>query len=99
MDDLIPIGRFARLSGLTIGALRHYDELDLLRPADVDPARATGATDPSSWRTHARSRACASSRFRSTRSVLHHVSGVVDRKEPIVAKPPSPPELDPATRR
>jgi DNA-binding transcriptional MerR regulator len=39
-DDLIPIGRFARLSGLSIGALRHYDELDLLRPADVD--RFTG---------------------------------------------------------
>jgi DNA-binding transcriptional MerR regulator len=36
MDDLIPIGRFARLSGLSVGALRHYDELDLLRPADVD---------------------------------------------------------------
>lgn len=39
-EDLIPIGRFARLSGLSIGALRHYDELDLLRPADVD--RFTG---------------------------------------------------------
>jgi DNA-binding transcriptional MerR regulator len=39
-SDLIPIGRFARLSGLSIGALRHYDELDLLRPADVD--RFTG---------------------------------------------------------
>jgi len=39
-DDLIPIGRFARLSGLSIGALRHYDELDLLRPAEVD--RFTG---------------------------------------------------------
>jgi DNA-binding transcriptional MerR regulator len=39
-DDLIPIGRFARLSGLSIGALRHYDELDLLRPSDVD--RFTG---------------------------------------------------------
>jgi len=39
-EDLIPIGRFARLSGLSIGALRHYDELDLLRPADVD--RITG---------------------------------------------------------
>ena len=39
-DDLIPIGRFARLCGLSIGALRHYDELDLLRPADVD--RFTG---------------------------------------------------------
>ena len=33
---LLPIGRFARLTGLSIGALRHYDELDLLRPIDVD---------------------------------------------------------------
>lgn len=39
-EDLIAIGRFARLSGLSIGALRHYDELDLLRPAGVD--RFTG---------------------------------------------------------
>jgi DNA-binding transcriptional MerR regulator len=38
--DLLPIGRFARLAGLSVGALRHYDELDLLRPADVD--RFTG---------------------------------------------------------
>src|SRR4051812_46175231 len=38
--DLLTIGRFARLSGLSIGALRHYDELDLLRPARVD--RFTG---------------------------------------------------------
>jgi len=35
-DDLLSIGRFARLAGLSIGALRHYDELDLLRPADID---------------------------------------------------------------
>jgi DNA-binding transcriptional MerR regulator len=35
-DNPIPIGRFARLSGLSVGALRHYDELDLLRPAEVD---------------------------------------------------------------
>jgi DNA-binding transcriptional MerR regulator len=35
-DDLLSIGRFARLSGLSVGALRHYDELDLLRPASVD---------------------------------------------------------------
>jgi DNA-binding transcriptional MerR regulator len=34
------IGRFARLTGLSIGALRHYDELGLLRPVDVD--RFTG---------------------------------------------------------
>ena len=39
-DELLTIGRFARLAGLSIGALRHYDELDLLRPARVD--RFTG---------------------------------------------------------
>ncbi len=37
-DDLLPIGRFARLTGLTIGALRHYDDAGVLEPADVDPA-------------------------------------------------------------
>lgn len=35
-DDLLSIGRFARLAGLSVGALRHYDELDLIRPADID---------------------------------------------------------------
>jgi DNA-binding transcriptional MerR regulator len=34
--DLVPIGRFARLSGLTVKALRHYDAVGLLRPAYVD---------------------------------------------------------------
>jgi DNA-binding transcriptional MerR regulator len=37
-DELLAIGRFARLTGLSIGALRHYDELDLLRPAEIDQA-------------------------------------------------------------
>ena len=36
-DDLLTIGRFARLSGLSVGALRHYDDLDVLRPAAIDP--------------------------------------------------------------
>jgi DNA-binding transcriptional MerR regulator len=39
-DDILSIGRFARLTGITVGALRHYDELEILRPADVD--RFTG---------------------------------------------------------
>ena len=35
-DELLSIGRFAQLVGLTAKALRHYDELGLLRPARVD---------------------------------------------------------------
>ena len=31
------IGRFAHLTGLTVKALRHYDQIGLLRPAAVDP--------------------------------------------------------------
>jgi DNA-binding transcriptional MerR regulator len=35
-DTLMPIGRFARLTGLSVKALRHYDELGLLQPTSVD---------------------------------------------------------------
>jgi DNA-binding transcriptional MerR regulator len=34
--ETMTIGRFARISGLTVKALRHYDEVGLLRPAAVD---------------------------------------------------------------
>lgn len=37
-DDLLPIGRFATLTGLTVTTLRHYDEAGLLEPAHVDRA-------------------------------------------------------------
>ncbi|MEO8208144.1 MAG: MerR family transcriptional regulator [Chloroflexota bacterium] len=36
-DELLSIGQFSRLTGLLIGAVRHYDEQDLLRPAAIDP--------------------------------------------------------------
>ncbi|MBB3050247.1 DNA-binding transcriptional MerR regulator [Prauserella isguenensis] len=36
--ELIPIGTFARRSGLTASALRFYDDSGVLRPADVDAA-------------------------------------------------------------
>jgi DNA-binding transcriptional MerR regulator len=36
-SELMAIGRFARVTGLTVKALRHYAELGLLRPAAVDP--------------------------------------------------------------
>jgi effector-binding domain-containing protein len=38
VDDLLPIGRFAKATRLSVKALRHYDELGLLRPAYVDPS-------------------------------------------------------------
>lgn len=34
--ELLAIGRFARLTGLTVRAVRHYGELGLLQPAYVD---------------------------------------------------------------
>ena len=37
LGGVMSIGRFARLAGLSIGALRHYAEIGLLVPARVDP--------------------------------------------------------------
>jgi effector-binding domain-containing protein len=37
VKNLLPIGRFSQVCRLTVKALRHYDELGLLRPALVDP--------------------------------------------------------------
>lgn len=34
---MLTIGRFADASGLTVKALRHYDEIGLLTPARIDP--------------------------------------------------------------
>jgi hypothetical protein len=36
-DELMTIGRFARLTGLPVGTRRHYDEVGLLLPASVGP--------------------------------------------------------------
>lgn len=36
-DELLTIGRFARISGLTAHTLRHYDDVGLLAPTHVDP--------------------------------------------------------------
>jgi DNA-binding transcriptional MerR regulator len=44
-QQLLPIGRFARLCRLSIKQLPHYDQLGLLRPARVDPS--------SGYRSHA----------------------------------------------
>lgn len=131
MDDVLSIGRFARLSGLSIGALRHYDELGLLVPAEVD--RWTGyrryrRAQLDRARSIARlrelelpldemaavldspdelGRLAALDRHRQRvearvargQHVLHHIRGLIDRKEPLMSRPPMPPELDPTTQR
>ncbi len=38
MQNLVPIGRFSKMTRLSVKALRHYDELGLLVPAVVDPS-------------------------------------------------------------
>ena len=38
MTALLPIGDFARATHLSVKALRHYDDVGLLVPAEVDPA-------------------------------------------------------------
>lgn len=38
MESVVPIGRFAKVTRLSIKALRHYDEIGLLPPAEVDPS-------------------------------------------------------------
>lgn len=37
MSALLSIGQFARVSHLSVKTLRHYDEIGLLEPAEVDP--------------------------------------------------------------
>lgn len=36
MENLVPIGRFSQMTRLSIKALRHYDDIGLLAPAEVD---------------------------------------------------------------
>lgn len=45
------IGRFARATRLSIKALRHYDELGLLRPAAIDPRSGYRYYDPTQVQT------------------------------------------------
>jgi DNA-binding transcriptional MerR regulator len=46
---MFSIGEFARLGGVSIRTLRHYDEIGLLAPATVDPLTGYRGTRPRSW--------------------------------------------------
>jgi DNA-binding transcriptional MerR regulator len=46
-DRLMSIGGFAQQSGLSVPALRYYDEIELLAPASVDPSSGYRRYHPS----------------------------------------------------
>jgi MerR family regulatory protein len=66
--DLLPIGQFARMTGLTVRAVRHYGELGLLEPAYVDPDTGYRYFTTEQVADAERSAVSASSSSRSTRS-------------------------------
>src|SRR4051794_40581603 len=73
----MPIGRFARMTGLSTKALRRYDEQGLLAPAQVDPATgyrlyALGQAD----------RARAIRRLRALELPLAEVRALLDEHAP-----------------
>jgi DNA-binding transcriptional MerR regulator len=79
--QLMSIGRFARLTGLTMKALRHYDDLGLLRPAAVDPE--TGYRSYSSAQV---GRAEAIRLLRRLEVPLDHVSMLIATEDPAVVR-------------
>ena len=80
-DDLLVIGRFARLAGLSVGALRHYDELDLLRPARVDPE-----TGYRSYRRDQLERASVIGRLRELEAPLETIRAYLAADDPALAR-------------
>jgi hypothetical protein len=51
-DDLLSIDNFALVSGLSIHALRHYDDVGVLKPAWVDPATVCYEAGPTGFDLH-----------------------------------------------
>jgi DNA-binding transcriptional MerR regulator len=80
-EQVMTIGRFARLSGLTVKALRHYDELGLLEPAAVDAETGYRSYTPSQL-----GRAEAIRRLRKLELPLDEVRTLLDTDDPAVVR-------------
>jgi DNA-binding transcriptional MerR regulator len=77
-DNLLGIGGFAILTGLSVHALRHYDEVDLLRPAVVDAATGYRRYLPEQVR-----RARLICALRKIDLPLDEVREVLDNRDPV----------------
>ena len=80
-EELIGIGAFAALTGLSIDALRHYHEVGVLTPAEVEPR--------SNYRRYALSQATRAMRIAALRAAdvpLRHIRLVLDAASPSHAR-------------
>ena len=80
MNELVPIGRFSKMTRLSIKALRHYAELGLLVPAEVD--------ESSGYRYYRLSQANLAEAIRALRSVdmpLDEIGELLGQEEPEIA--------------
>jgi effector-binding domain-containing protein len=80
LENLFPIGRFSRMTRLSIKALRRYDELGLLVPAEVDPS--------SSYRYYTYSQANRAEAIRILRGLdmpLEQIRELLEADDPGVA--------------
>lgn len=68
-EGLLRIGEVARLFNLSVGTLRHYEQMGLLDPAYIDPASGTATTDRGSSPPSTPSATCVFSTCRSRKSV------------------------------
>ena len=50
---MLKIGEFSKLSRISVRMLRHYDEIGLLKPAQIDRFRITDITGRISFRRRA----------------------------------------------
>ena len=75
--NLVPIGRFSKMTRLSVKALRLYDEIGLLNPARVDPS--------SGYRYYELGQANRAEAVRILRSVdmpLDEIRAVLDEDDP-----------------
>lgn len=77
---LLSIGVFALVSGLSINALRHYDELGLLTPAFVDPDTGYRRYDPG--QIHQARMICAMRRVEVPIDAIRHALDDPDGETP-----------------
>ncbi len=79
--ELLTIGQFARLTGLTVRAVRHYGELRLLDPTRVDPETGYRYYAP-----HQIGDAYAIRRLRSLKLPLDEIGEILESDDPDVTR-------------